>query len=73
MHQDRVEFTTSDEVEATKCIAVKIVDDDVGEAEEEFWVHIRSPNLRVSISVGATAVIIVDNEGIGFLQVCSDY
>ena len=65
VYQVAMEFTDSDNVRSTKCITVRIVDDDLGEADEVFTVRITSPNTRVSIRGGATAtIIIVDNEGI---------
>ena len=68
MYQVTKQFTTSDTVEARKCITVRIVDDDLGEADETFWVQITRMNTRVSISGGATATVIIeDNEGIMFI------
>ena len=70
MYQVTKEFTTSDNVGARKCITVRIVDDDLGEADETFLVQITRMNTRVSISGGATATVIIgDNEGIALLQV----
>ena len=70
MYQVTKEFTASDNVEAHKCITVRIIDDDLGEADETFWVQITRMNTRVSISGGATATVTIeDNEGIALLHV----
>ena len=72
MYHFTKQYTTSDNVNATKCITVTIVDDDVGEANEEFRVQITAMDSRVSISGVATSTIIIDDdEGIALLQICT--
>ena len=72
MYQVTEQFTTSDNVNATKCITLRIVDDELGEANEDFRVQIRIMDSRVFISGGSTATVIIDdNEGIALLQICT--
>ena len=60
----QVTFVAGDMVGKERCITITVVDDNVGENNEEFTVEVTSPSITGSRSVSVT---IEDNDGMSFI------